>query len=458
MKSISVTIFMLLLVLVACAPAATTTAPTTAPAANTSAPGATSAPAATTAPAANVELNFFYPVAVPGPITQIIDGYVADFKKANPSITVKPVLAGSYQDTLTKIQTSIQGGGNPPDVAVLLSTDLYPLVDADAVIPLDDFIKQSGGDAYLKDFHPAFMLNSQSQGKTYGIPFQRSTPVLYYNKDLFKEAGLDPEKPPKTWQEMADYAVKLTKKDASGNVTQWGLEIPSDGFPYWLFQAFAISNGQNVVSDDPSKVFFNTPTTVEGLQYVLDLSKKVKAMPEGVILWANVPNDFSGGKTAMAYHTTGSLTNILSQAKFNVGVGYLPGNKKPGGAPTGGGNLYIFKKVSPEKQQAAWKFIQFLTTPERAAQWSIDTGYVATRKSAYDTLLMKDFVAKHPQYGVARDQLQYAERELSTHNSPQIQQIFGNGIQAAITGKKTPQQALDDAQKEAERVLVQFKP
>jgi sn-glycerol 3-phosphate transport system substrate-binding protein len=425
------------------------------------APASTTAPSGGGTPAAstgNIELSFYYPVAVPGPITQIIDGYVADFQKANPTISVKPVLAGSYQDTLTKIQTTIQGGGDPPEVAVLLSTDLYPLVDADAVIPLDDLIKSSGGDAYLKDFYPAFMSNSQYQGKTYGIPFQRSTPVLYYNKDLFKAAGLDPEKPPKTWQEMADDAAKLTKKDASGNVAQWGLEIPSDGFPYWLFQAFAISNGQNVVGDDPSKVFFNTPTTVEGLQYVLDLSKKYKAMPEGVILWANVPNDFTGGKTAMAYHTTGSLTSVLKSANFPVGLGFLPGNKKPGGAPTGGGNLYIFKKVSPEKQQAAWKFIQFLTTPERAAQWSIDTGYVATRKSAYDTPVLKDFVAKNPQYGVARDQLQYAERELATHNSPQIQQIFGNGIQAAITGKKTPQQALDDAQKEAERVLAQFKP
>ncbi len=423
--------------------------------ASTTAPSSGGTPGASTG---NIELSFYYPVAVPGPITQIIDGYVADFQKANPTITVKPVLAGSYQDTLTKIQTTIQGGGNPPEVAVLLSTDLYPLVDADAVIPLDDLIKSSGGDAYINDFYPAFMSNSQYQGKTYGIPFQRSTPVLYYNKDMFKAAGLDPEKPPKTWQEMADFAGKLTKKDASGNVTQWGLEIPSDGFPYWLFQAFAISNGQNVVGDDPGKVFFNTPTTVEGLQYVLDLSKKYKVMPEGVILWANVPNDFTSGKTAMAYHTTGSLTSVLKSASFPVGLGFLPGNKKPGGAPTGGGNLYIFKKVSPEKQQAAWKFIQFLTTPERAAQWSIDTGYVATRKSAYDTPVMKDFVAKNPQYGVARDQLQYAERELATHNSPQIQQIFGNGIQAAITGKKTPQQALDDAQQEAERVLAQFKP
>ena len=273
---------------------------------------------------------------------------------------------------------------------------------------------------------------------------------------MFKEAGLDPAKPPQNWQELVDFAKKLTKKDASGNVTQWGLEIPSDGFPYWLFQSFAIENGQNVIGDDPSKVNFNAPSTVEALQFVVDLSKKEKVMPEGVIQWANVPNDFTGGKTAMAYHTTGSLTNILSQAKFQVGVGFHPA-KKQYGAPTGGGNLYIFKKTPLDRQAAACKLIQFLTTPERAAKWSIDTGYVATRKSAYETQAMKDLVAKYPQYLVARDQLQYAEKELTGHNGAELQKILGDGIQAAIVGKKTPQQALNDAQATAEKMLADFK-
>ena len=92
------------------------------------------------------------------------------------------------------------------------------------------------------------MENSQTGGKTWGIPFQRSTIVLYYNKEVFKEAGLDPNRPPATWKEMVEYAQKLTKRDASGNVTQWGVQIPSSGFPYWLFQALAIENGVNLMN------------------------------------------------------------------------------------------------------------------------------------------------------------------------------------------------------------------
>jgi sn-glycerol 3-phosphate transport system substrate-binding protein len=334
---------------------------------------------------------------------------------------------------------------------VLLSTDLYTLVDADAIVPLDDQIKQAG-DAYIKDFFDAFMTNTRYQGKVWGIPFQRSTPVLYYNKDQFKEVGLDPEKPPKTWAEQQEMAAKLTKPGGE----RWGLEIPSDGFPYWLFQGIAIGNGKNVVGDEANKVYFNDPAVVGALQALVDASKSQKVMPEGIIQWATVPSDFTAGKAAMVWHTTGSLTNILKEAKFPVGVGFLPGLKQ-NGAPTGGGNLYVFKKSTDAEKAAAWKFVQFMTSPERAAQWSIDTGYVATRKSSYETPALKEYAAKTPQALVARDQLQFAGKEMATHSGPQITKIVSDGIQAALTGTKQPQKAMDDAQQDADRILKQFK-
>jgi sn-glycerol 3-phosphate transport system substrate-binding protein len=453
-----------LFVLAACAPSnPPASAPTTPPAAKAAttapaAPAATTAPAAkaaTPAPAATgtLELTFFYPVAVGGPITKIIEGYADDFNKANPGIKVVPTFAGSYQDTLTKIQTTLEGGGAPPDTAVLLSTDLYALKDADYIVPLEDFVKGSGGDQLTSDFYDAFMLNSRAGGRLWGIPFQRSTPVLYYNTDLFKAAGLDPNQPPKSWNEMVEQARKLTKPEGQ----QWGLEIPSDGFPYWLFQGMAIGNGKNLVGDAGNKVFFNDPAVVAALQRWIELSEKEKVSPPGITQWATAPNDFTSGKTAMLWHTTGSLTNILKEARgrFDVGVGFLPGLKQ-NGAPTGGGNFYLFKKTPPERQQAAWKFIQFMSSPEQQARWTIDTGYVAARKSAFETPAMKEYAAKAPQVLVARDQLQFASKELSTHSGPEIQKTFGNALQAALTGKKTPQQAMDDAQKDADKLLTQF--
>src|SRR4029077_15331740 len=189
--------------------------------------------------AQTTEVSFFYPIAVGGPITKIIDGYAADFEKANPSIKVKPIYSGTYQESIVKALTAHKSG-TPPVTSVLLSTDMFTLIDEDAIVPFDNFAKTAEDKAWMGGFYKAFMQNSQTAGKTWGIPFQRSTIVLYWNKEAFREAGLDPELPPADWAQQGSFAEKLTKRDGSGNVTQWGLQIPSSGFPYWLFQALAI--------------------------------------------------------------------------------------------------------------------------------------------------------------------------------------------------------------------------
>ena len=161
---------------------------------------------------------------------------------------MKPIYSGTYQESITKALTAHKSG-TPPVTSVLLSTDMFTLIDEDAIVPIDDFVKTDDDKKWLASFFPAFMENSQTGGKTWGMPFQRSTIVLYWNKDLFKEAGLDPEKAPATWAEMQAFAEKLTKRDASGNVTQWGVQIPSSGFPYWLFQGLTTPAGAILMNE-----------------------------------------------------------------------------------------------------------------------------------------------------------------------------------------------------------------
>ena len=134
----------------------------------------------------------------------------------------------------------------------------------------------------------------------------------------------------------------------------------------------------------------------------------------------------------------------------------LPAGKRRG-TPTGGGNFYIFKKVSHAQQEAAMKFAAWMTSPERAAQWGIDTGYVAVRPDAWDTAVMKQYVGGFPAAAVARDQLQYAVAELSTHDNQRVTKALNDGLQAALTGSKTPDQAMKDAQAEAERLLKPYR-
>src|SRR3977135_4217185 len=210
------------------------------------------------------EVSFFYPIAVGGPITKIIDGYAADFEKANPSIKVKPIYSGTYQESITKALTAHKSG-TPPVTSVLLSTDMFTLIDEEAIVPIDGFIKTDDDKKWLASFFPAFMENSQPGGKVWGVPFQRSTIVLYYNKDLFKEAGLDPEKAPATWAAIQAFAEKLNKRDGSGNVSQWGVQIPSSGFPYWLFQGLTTPAGGILMSEAGDRTFYDKPEVIEAL-------------------------------------------------------------------------------------------------------------------------------------------------------------------------------------------------
>jgi len=404
---------------------------------------------------APVDISFYYPVAVGGPITKIIDKFAVDFERENPGIKVHPIYSGTYQDSITKALTAVKSN-DAPAMSVLLSTDMYTLIDEDAIVPWDPLIKTAEDRAWLQGFYPAFMENSQTGGKTWGIPFQRSTIVLYYNKEMFKEAGLDPNHAPETWKEMAEYAQKLTKRDASGKVMQWGVQIPASGFPYWLFQGLTTENGVQLMNAAGTETYYDKPAVIEAVQYWVDLTSKYKAHPEGIVEWGTTPKDFFERKVAMMWTTTGNLTNVRSNAKFDFGVAMLPANKRRG-SPTGGGNFYLFKQAKPEQQAAAFKFVKWITSPSRAAQWGIDTGYVAVRPDAWETPEMKKYVAEFPPAAVARDQLQFAVAELSTHDNQRVTKALNDGLQAALTGSKPAEQAMKDAQREADRLLKSYR-
>ena len=403
-----------------------------------------------------IELTFFYPIGVGGALATLIENLATEFTKENPNIVLNPVFAGNSTETMTKTVSALQGG-TPPDFAILPNPELYSLLDMDAVIPLDDFIAKDGGQEYIDDFIPAFMKNSYYDGKTYSIPFQRSTIIMYYNKDQFKEAGLDPEKPPTNWDELREYAKKLTVTDASGNVSRWGVMIPMDD-PF-MFYGFCRQNSSDpqsqIMAEDGKSVYFDTPENAEALQYLVDLAQVDKVMPEGSIKWGDGPSNFMAGATSITFTSSGSLTNILDNTDFEVGTAFLPAGMQYGSA-TGGANLYIFKDIDEKKQEAAWKFIRWITEPERAAQWSIDTGYVATRKSSYDTDRMKEYLAKVPQAATAKDQLDYACSELRVHNNQRVLQALKQGVDAAMTGAMTPEEAMKQAQAEAEALLESY--
>ena len=277
--------------------------------------------------------------------------------------------------------------------------------------------------------------------------------VLFYNKDAFEEVGLDPEDPPETWEEVVEYGQKLTNENRYGV----GLALNS-GSAQWAFTGFCLQNsvnGENLMTEDGKAVLFDTPENVEALQFWLDLQNKYQIMAPGIVQWTDLPTQFLAGEVAMIYHTTGNMANINDNAEFEFGTAFLPGHKRVA-APTGGGNFYISSGLSEDRVQAAWKFIKFATETERAAQWSLDTGYVATRESCFETDLIKNYYEELPQAKVAYDQIPYSGPELTTYNAAEIWRVLNDNIQAAVVGDATPQEALTAAQEQATEILAEY--
>lgn len=390
------------------------------------------------------KILFYFPVAVRGEITQLMDQMVREFERTHPGIDVEPVYAGTYKETLDKVLTANKNGA-PPTLAVLHAVDIYTLLDADAIVPFDE-------QAWLKDFHPSFMTNSRAAGKTWGIPFQRSVILLYWNKRAFRDAGLDPEHPPRSWNEMREMSRRLTLPGVHGEIKRWGVQIPASAFAYWLFQGLVTTNGGRLMNATGTETYFDDPAAVAALEYWMGLSRTDKVHPAGVVEWGNTPDDFIHERVAMIWTTSGNLSGINRDANFEFGATGLPASKN-WGVPVGGGNFYIFKNSSPAQKASALKFVKWMTDPERAAQWSIATGYIAVRKSAWETDVMKQYMRQFPLAGVARTSLENAVPELSTHENQRVTKVLNDALASALTGKQTPRQALAEAQQKAMRIL-----
>ena len=398
---------------------------------------------------AKVEIKIYYPVQVAGPLTRVIDGFVEDFISSHPNINVVAVYAGKYGQTMQKAQTAFMTG-NPPDIAILRTTSVLMLIDLGAIVPLDSFL--AGDKAYLDDFYPAFIKSVKRKGKIWGIPYQISTPLFYYNKDMFKAAGLDPNQPPQNWDQLTAYAQKLTQKDASGNVSRYGLGFPDNN--QWMLQAWTLANGGNLANDEGTKVYFNTAPVVESLRMWVKLVNELQVSIRHR-MYGKLSSDFVAGQVAMMYNSTGSLSFVRKSAKFDFGVAYLPKQKR-NAVPLGGGHMFMFAKTSKERQRASWEFIRWMSSPERSAQWSIASGYMPTRKSALNVSEMKEYTDSFPAALVALEQLAFSYPWWTVYEWDKVSKTLQTQLVNAVDGKIDSAAAMATAQQEADKILAPY--
>ena len=407
---------------------------------------------------AATEIDLFFPVPVQGKLANEMQRLVEVFNTQHPAIHVTPVYTGSYDDTSLKTRAAIQAG-RPPAVAIMSANFVREYVINDEAIALDPLIRQFGqlpGQTpaqFIEQFWPALRQNAMDGGHVYGAPFHNSTPLLYYNVEAFKQAGLDPDRPPATWQEWLDTARKLTVREGS-QTTRWGVMMPGT-YDYlgWITSGLAMSNGAQFYNGDyGGEVYYTAPSTLGAVRFIDELVHKHKVMPEGVLDANAVTTAFFQGKLGMMVLSTGSLSFVRENMKTPYRTAFLPRNIA-NAVPIGGASLIIPRGNSPERQEAAWTLITWLTSPEIAGGWSRFTGYFAPRIAAYDLPEMKAYLAAHPDAKVALDQLAYARGWFATFNTVGVRKALEDGVQAVLSGKMKPAEAMALAQTQADELM-----
>ncbi|MEA2806766.1 MAG: sn-glycerol 3-phosphate transport system substrate-binding protein [Rhodospirillaceae bacterium] len=398
---------------------------------------------------AQTKIEFFFPVPVEGKLAREMTRLVKLYNEGQKEVEVTAVYTGGYDDTKLKAQAAAKAG-KPPSVVLMSANFNVDLKLSGDIISLEPMLKadETTRDDYLKDFWPALHANAMVDGELYGVPFHNSTPLLYYNVEHFKEAGLDPAKPPRTWAELADAAKKLTKGD------RYGFLMPA-GYDYlgWLMEALSMSNGGRYFNEEyGGEVYYDQPSMLGAARFVEDLIFKHKVMPQGITEAGGVSTSFFAGKASMVLLSTGSLSFIRENMKQAYDVAFVPKNVR-NAVPIGGASLVMFAGQNEDSKKAGWKFIKWLTTPETLGGWSRFTGYFAPRKSAYDKAEMKEFIAKNPDAKVALDQLPYAKPWFATYQTVAVRKALEDEIQAMMNGKKKADQAVKDAQKKADELM-----
>ncbi len=408
---------------------------------------------AATAQAAT-EIDFFFPVPVQGRLSNEIQRLVSEFNARHPDIHVTPSYTGSYDDTNLKTHAAI-AAGHAPAVVLMSANFIREYVITGDAVQLDPLIAADGmTDAqYMDRFWPALRINAMEAGHVYGVPYQNSTPVMYYNEAAFREVGLDPDHPPATWAEWVDAAKRLTKHDGA-NTTRWGLEIVSmyDTLG-WLVSGFAMSNGGQYYDQAwGGEVYYNQPSTLGAVQFLDDLVHKYHVMPEGVTDANAVGSAFFSGRAAMIVNSTGALGFVRDNMKQPYRVAFIPRAIR-NAVPIGGGSLIIPTGNTPERQHAAWTFINEMTSPAISGGWSRFTGYFAPNRHAYELPEMTAYLGEHPDAKVALDQLQYAQPWFATYATVAVRKAMEDQVQSVLSGRTKPADAVANAQKAADELL-----
>jgi sn-glycerol 3-phosphate transport system substrate-binding protein len=414
-----------------------------------------------TAAQAQIEIQWWH--SMTGALGDKLNQLATDFNATQKEYKVVPVYKGSYPESMTAAIAAFRAGSAPHILQVFEVGTATMMSAKGAIKPVYQMMKEAGEPFDAKNYLPAVAsYYADSKGNLLSLPFNSSTPVFYVNKDAFKKAGLDPQKPPRTWKEFAAASGKLK---ASGQAciytTGWPAWVHVENFSAW--HNLPIGTRENGIGGLDTQFTVNSPAHVKHVAMLADYAK------QGWFTYSGRRNEaearFFSGECAMLTSSSGAQANIRKNAKFDFSVNFLPYHDEIKGAPQnsiiGGATLWVMSGKKPADYKGVTKFFSYLSSPAVQADWHKSTGYVPITNAAFEATRKEGYYEKVPGADIAVRQLNNKpptanSKGLRFGNYVQGREVIEEEMEAVFAGKKDAKAAMDDAVRRGNDILRRF--
>lgn len=410
---------------------------------------------ASTLASAKEKIIFWH--AMGGNFQPTLNKIVEEYNKSQDKIEVEALYQGSYQEALNKFK-SVQGTDKAPALIQLNEISTEYMYNSGAITPMQEFVKKDNYD--LTKLEDTLINYYTINGTLYSMPFNSSASILLYNKDAFKEVGLDPEKAPKSYKELVEAAKKLTK-----GTERYGFAMIMDA---WFIEQLLANENTLYVNEEngragksPTAVAYNGEKIKTIFNWLNDMYRDNTATSYGKE-YQNTRAAFLSGKVSMYIDSSAGIQQLTELANFEIGSAYVPSeNGEFTGVPIGGASLWITNSVSDEKQAAAWDFVKYAVSKESQALWASSTGYYSVNKEAYDLDLLKKDLEKTPQKLVAVNEIKDTQKTAATSGAivgvfPELRKVMTDSMEKVYVGKEKIDKIIDKMVKESDRIVKRY--
>ena len=409
---------------------------------------------------AQTEIQWWHSMS--GALGDWVNDLARDFNASQKDYRIVPTYKGTYDESMVAAIAAFRAGNAPDILQVFEVGTATMMASKGAIVPVGEVMKTAGVKFDPAAYVPAVAgYYTAPNGQMLSFPFNSSTTVFHYNKDAFKAAGLDPNKPPGTWPEVALAAAKLK---AAGSrcpfTTSWVSWTQLESFSAWHNVEFATKN--NGFGGLDTRLAFNTPLHLRHIENLANMARQGLFVYKGR---GNAPdNTFVSGECAMMTGSSGLYANIRKNAKFAAGTAPLPYYPDVPGAPQntviGGASLWVMAGKKPAEYKGVAQFFAYLSRPEVAAESHKRTGYLPVTKAAYELTEKSGFYKDNPGTDVAVTQMirktTDKSRGVRLGNFVQIRTIIDEEFESIWGGKKTPKEGIDEAIRRGNEQLERF--